>query len=82
MLKRLSEKENYSPKCPNLLGNYVQHVYRYIRGCFTVGYLGHAGGPADVPDDVLADVRGDVLVGALDDALDGDLDGPHGAALQ
>ena len=61
MLKRLSEKENYSPKCPNLLGNYVQHVYRYIRGCFTVNYLGHAGGPADVLADVRDDIFRDVL---------------------
>ena len=40
----------------------VQHKYGYIRGCFTVGYPGHAGGPTDVLGEALADVLGDVLV--------------------
>ena len=39
----------------------LQHMYGYRRGCITVVYPGHAGGPADVLGDVLADVLGDVL---------------------
>ena len=45
----------------------VQHICGYRRGCFTVGYPGHAGGPADVLGDVLADVLGDVLADVRDD---------------
>ena len=45
----------------------LQHMYGYRRGCITVVYPGHAGGPADVLGDVLADVLGDVLADVRDD---------------
>ena len=61
----------------------LQHMYGYIRGCITVVYPGHAGGPADVLGDVLADVLGDVLADVRDDIFRDVRDvrvGPHGAA--
>ena len=47
----------------------------YIRGCYTVGYPGHAGGLDDVLDDFLAGVRGDIFLDVRDVRV-----GPHGAA--
>ena len=44
----------------------LRHMYGYIRGCITVVYPGHAGGPADVLGDVLADVRDDIFRDVLE----------------